>query len=347
MLDVAGRVVAPGSSIRTATRTARSSSTARWPATSTRATRPSCRATAATRWRRSPTSAARRSSCRCGRTSSSPAGGRSGSTSIASRSSRSGRTSRSSSATARSGRRSSAPTRGAPTDDELAAMVAEVEAALDAGAIGLSTGLIYAPGMHAAPAEVEALVAATARRGGLYATHMRNECRRAVRVARRIDRGGPRGGSGRPAPGLAPQVRRRRPSGVGPARRSRAWRRPAPRASTSPPTSTRTRPRRRPSPRSCRRPSWASASTAASRRWPTRTSATASATRWRAGSRAGRTSPPTRAGTGIRIASAASHPDWAGRSLAELADELTPTRRTSPSMRWSTTGSTSRSSSTA
>jgi N-acyl-D-amino-acid deacylase len=62
-----------------------------------------------------------------------------------------------------------------PTPDELAAMVAEVEAALDAGATGLSTGLIYAPGLHAAPSEVETLVATTARRGGLYATHMRNE----------------------------------------------------------------------------------------------------------------------------------------------------------------------------
>ncbi|MEP6638096.1 MAG: D-aminoacylase [Chloroflexota bacterium] len=59
--------------------------------------------------------------------------------------------------------------------EELMAMVADVEAAMDAGAIGLSTGLIYAPGMHAEPAEVEALVAATARLGGLYATHMRNE----------------------------------------------------------------------------------------------------------------------------------------------------------------------------
>ena len=38
-----------------------------------------------------------------------------------------------------------------PTDEELAAMVRAVEDALDAGAIGLSTGLIYAPGMHAAP----------------------------------------------------------------------------------------------------------------------------------------------------------------------------------------------------
>ena len=61
------------------------------------------------------------------------------------------------------------------TDPELAAMVAEVEAALDAGAVGLSSGLIYAPGMHALAGEVETLVAATARRGGLYATHMRNE----------------------------------------------------------------------------------------------------------------------------------------------------------------------------
>jgi dihydroorotase/N-acyl-D-amino-acid deacylase len=59
--------------------------------------------------------------------------------------------------------------------DELAGMVAAVEAAMDAGAIGLSSGLIYAPGMHAPPEEVAALVAATARRGGLYATHMRNE----------------------------------------------------------------------------------------------------------------------------------------------------------------------------
>jgi dihydroorotase/N-acyl-D-amino-acid deacylase len=54
-------------------------------------------------------------------------------------------------------------------------MIAELEAAMDAGALGLSSGLIYAPGMHAAPDEIHALVAATARLGGLYATHMRNE----------------------------------------------------------------------------------------------------------------------------------------------------------------------------
>ena len=63
----------------------------------------------------------------------------------------------------------------AVTPPELAAMVVEVERAIEAGALGLSSGLIYAPGMHAAGEEVEALVAAAARRGGLYATHMRNE----------------------------------------------------------------------------------------------------------------------------------------------------------------------------
>ena len=54
-------------------------------------------------------------------------------------------------------------------------MVGEVDEAMDAGALGLSSGLIYAPGMHAAPDEIHALVVAAARRGGLYATHMRNE----------------------------------------------------------------------------------------------------------------------------------------------------------------------------
>jgi N-acyl-D-aspartate/D-glutamate deacylase len=63
----------------------------------------------------------------------------------------------------------------AATPDELAGMVAATEVALDAGALGLSSGLIYAPGMHAPAAELATLVAATARAGGLYATHMRNE----------------------------------------------------------------------------------------------------------------------------------------------------------------------------
>ncbi len=64
---------------------------------------------------------------------------------------------------------------GAATEPERQAMVREVEAALDAGAFGLSSGLIYTPGIHAGTDEIAALVTAAARRGGLYATHMRNE----------------------------------------------------------------------------------------------------------------------------------------------------------------------------
>ncbi len=61
------------------------------------------------------------------------------------------------------------------TDLERHAIVREVDAAMDAGAIGLSTGLIYAPGMHAEAEELRAVAAAAARHGGLYSTHMRNE----------------------------------------------------------------------------------------------------------------------------------------------------------------------------
>ena len=62
-----------------------------------------------------------------------------------------------------------------PDAAQLARMVRHVDEALDAGATGLSTGLIYAPGMHGTRDEVEALVTAAFRRGALYATHMRNE----------------------------------------------------------------------------------------------------------------------------------------------------------------------------
>jgi N-acyl-D-amino-acid deacylase len=67
------------------------------------------------------------------------------------------------------------PEARSPSPSELAAMIGELETALDAGAIGLSSGLIYAPGMYAEPDEIEALVWVVARRGLVYATHMRNE----------------------------------------------------------------------------------------------------------------------------------------------------------------------------
>jgi N-acyl-D-amino-acid deacylase len=58
---------------------------------------------------------------------------------------------------------------------EIARMREIATESLDAGAIGLSTGLYYAPA-HAAPtAEVIAVAAPLAARGGLYVTHMRDE----------------------------------------------------------------------------------------------------------------------------------------------------------------------------
>ena len=59
--------------------------------------------------------------------------------------------------------------------DELAAMIRLLEQSMDEGACGLSTGLIYAPGMFASREEVAALARVVARRGGIYTSHMRSE----------------------------------------------------------------------------------------------------------------------------------------------------------------------------
>ena len=63
----------------------------------------------------------------------------------------------------------------APTAAELDRMRAWVREGVEAGAVGLSTGLIYEPGCFARTEEVIALARELAPDGGLYATHMRNE----------------------------------------------------------------------------------------------------------------------------------------------------------------------------
>lgn len=63
----------------------------------------------------------------------------------------------------------------APTPEEMAKMEALVARAMENGAVGVSTGLIYTPGTYAQTDEVVRLAKVTARYGGLYATHMRNE----------------------------------------------------------------------------------------------------------------------------------------------------------------------------
>lgn len=60
------------------------------------------------------------------------------------------------------------------TDDEVAAMRRQLDAALDDGAFGMSTGLEYQPGIWATPGEIRALVERVGRRGRTYATHMRD-----------------------------------------------------------------------------------------------------------------------------------------------------------------------------
>ena len=58
---------------------------------------------------------------------------------------------------------------------ELARMSERLQEALDAGAVGLSSGLAYVPAFHAPAAEIEALAALLRPAGALYTTHMRNE----------------------------------------------------------------------------------------------------------------------------------------------------------------------------
>src|SRR5713101_6582373 len=64
-----------------------------------------------------------------------------------------------------------------PDDAEFAQMCKWLREALEAGAGGLTTGLIYEPGRYARTDEIVTLAREMARTGGLYASHMRNEAR--------------------------------------------------------------------------------------------------------------------------------------------------------------------------
>ncbi|MBC8754645.1 amidohydrolase family protein [Kordia sp. YSTF-M3] len=58
---------------------------------------------------------------------------------------------------------------------QLEAMKTSAAAAMDEGALGISTGLIYAPGCFAEMDEIIALTKVIAEKGGVYASHVRNE----------------------------------------------------------------------------------------------------------------------------------------------------------------------------
>src|SRR5215467_4952611 len=63
----------------------------------------------------------------------------------------------------------------APTAEEMDRMRAWVREGVEAGAVGLSTGLIYEPGRYARTEEIITLARELGAGGGLYATHMRDE----------------------------------------------------------------------------------------------------------------------------------------------------------------------------
>jgi N-acyl-D-amino-acid deacylase len=67
--------------------------------------------------------------------------------------------------------------RRAPDAGELREMKACVAEALEAGAVGISTGLIYPPGDGAETSELIELARVVGERGGLYASHVRGEGR--------------------------------------------------------------------------------------------------------------------------------------------------------------------------
>jgi len=62
-----------------------------------------------------------------------------------------------------------------PTADEMVLMKAHVDQAMRDGAVGLSTGLIYLPGVFSQTDEIAELARSIAPYDGIYASHMRHE----------------------------------------------------------------------------------------------------------------------------------------------------------------------------
>ncbi|MEP7118009.1 MAG: D-aminoacylase [Acidobacteriota bacterium] len=63
----------------------------------------------------------------------------------------------------------------APTADELARMRGHVKRAMDEGAMGLTTALIYIPGVFATTDELVELAKVASASGGMYISHLRSE----------------------------------------------------------------------------------------------------------------------------------------------------------------------------
>jgi N-acyl-D-amino-acid deacylase len=64
---------------------------------------------------------------------------------------------------------------GAPTEAQLKAMETEVRTAMNAGAFGVSSALIYSPATFQSTSDLTRMAAVAAQCGGMYSTHMRDE----------------------------------------------------------------------------------------------------------------------------------------------------------------------------
>ena len=62
-----------------------------------------------------------------------------------------------------------------PDQNQMDKMKTIIDEAMDQGALGLSTGLIYAPGIFARTPELVELSRVVANKSGFYASHIRNE----------------------------------------------------------------------------------------------------------------------------------------------------------------------------
>jgi N-acyl-D-amino-acid deacylase len=94
-----------------------------------------------------------------------------------------------------------------PTAAEMATMRGWLRDAIDAGAVGLSTGLIYEPGRYARTEEIIELAREMRGSGALYASHMRNEANRLVDSVRETIRIGEEAG-------VAIQISHHKASGI-------------------------------------------------------------------------------------------------------------------------------------
>ena len=74
-----------------------------------------------------------------------------------------------------------------PDATDLAKMVDLARRGMEAGAVGLSSGLYYAPGSYSKTAEVVAIARATAPFGGVYSSHIRDEADYSVGVVAAVE----------------------------------------------------------------------------------------------------------------------------------------------------------------